>query len=294
MPESSTIREILSQPELWAGVTEMLTGAEGLPDRGERVAVVGCGTSWFMAQSYAALREEAGQGETDAFTASEVPAGRSYDRIVAISRSGTTTEIVQLLQATSTPSVLLTAVAGGPAAEHATAEIVLADADETSVVQTRFATTTLALLRASLGADLTAAVADARAALEAPVEDAWVQADQVTFLGTGWTIGLAHEAALKLRESSQSWTESYVAMEYRHGPISIAQPGRIVWVFGAVPAGLAEDVAATGATLVTSDLDPLAHLVLLHRTAVARAEARGLNPDTPRHLSRAVHLPAEG
>lgn len=294
MPESSTIREILSQPELWAGVTEMLAGAEGLPDRGERVAVVGCGTSWFMAQSYAALREEAGQGETDAFTASEVPAGRSYDRIVAISRSGTTTEIVQLLQATSTPSVLLTAVAGGPAAEHATAEIVLADADETSVVQTRFATTTLALLRASLGADLTAAVADARAALEAPVEDAWVQADQVTFLGTGWTIGLAHEAALKLRESSQSWTESYVAMEYRHGPISIAQPGRVVWVFGPVPAGLAEDVAATGATLVTSDLDPLAHLVLLHRTAVARAEARGLNPDTPRHLSRAVHLPAEG
>ena len=226
MPESSTIREILSQPELWAGVTEMLTGAEGLPDRGERVAVVGCGTSWFMAQSYAALREEAGQGETDAFTASEVPAGRSYDRIVAISRSGTTTEIVQLLQATSTPSVLLTAVAGGPAAEHATAEIVLADADETSVVQTRFATTTLALLRASLGADLTAAVADARAALEAPVEDAWVQADQVTFLGTGWTIGLAHEAALKLRESSQSWTESYVEDSRSFSAASCAKIGR--------------------------------------------------------------------
>jgi len=294
VPESSTIREVLSQPDLWAGAAEVLAGAEGLPTPGERVAVVGCGTSWFMAQSYAALREGAGQGETDAFTASEFPAGRAYDRIVAISRSGTTTEIVQLLQATSAPSVLLTAVAGGPAAEHATAEIVLADADETSVVQTRFATTTLALLRASLGADLTAAVADARAALEAPVEEAWVQSDQLTFLGTGWTIGLAHEAALKLRESSQSWTESYVAMEYRHGPISIAEPGRVVWVFGPVPAGLAEDVAATGATLVTSDLDPLAHLVLLHRTAVARAEARGLNPDTPRHLSRAVHLPAEG
>src|SRR5699024_5692256 len=170
---------------------------------------------------------------------------------------------------------------------------VLADADETSVVQTRFATTTLALLRASLGADLTAAVADARAALEAPVEEAWVQADQLTFLGTGWTIGLAHEAALKLRESSQSWTESYPAMEYRHGPISIAQPGRVVWVFGPVPPGLADDVAATGAEMVTSELDPLAHLVLLHRAAVARAEARGLNPDTPPHLSRAVHRPAD-
>lgn len=293
MTESSTIREVLSQPQLWAGVSATLATAEGLPADGERVAVVGCGTSWFMAQAYAALRENLGQGETDAFTASEFPAGRRYDRIVTISRSGTTTEIVQLLQATTTPSVLITAVAGGPAAAHAEAEIVLSDADETSVVQTRFATTTLALLRASLGTDLAEVVADATAALDLPVDDAWVQADQLTFLGTGWTIGLAHEAALKLRESSQSWTESYVAMEYRHGPISIAEPGRVVWVFGPVPAGLAEDVAATGATLVTSDLDPLAHLVLLHRTAVARAEARGLNPDTPRHLSRAVHLSAE-
>src|SRR5699024_11154614 len=127
-------------------------------------AVVGCGTSWFMAQAYAALREVSGQGETDAFTASEFPAGRAYDRIVTISRSGTTSEIVQLLQATTAPSVLLTAVAGGPAAQHADHEIVLAAADETSVVQTRFATTTLALLRASLGEDLTSVVADARAA----------------------------------------------------------------------------------------------------------------------------------
>lgn len=292
--ESSTIREVLSQPQLWSGVGATLATAEGLPVDGERVAVVGCGTSWFMAQAYAALRESFGQGETDAFTASEFPAGRGYDRIVTISRSGTTSEIVQLLQATSAPSVLVTAVGGGPAAAHADHEIVLAEADETSVVQTRFATTTLMLLRTSLGVDLDGVVADATAALDLPVEEAWVQADQLTFLGTGWTIGLAHEAALKLRESSQSWTESYVAMEYRHGPISIAQPGRVVWVFGEVPSGLAEDVAATGATLVTSDLDPLAHLVLLHRTAVVRAEARGLNPDTPRHLSRAVHLPTEG
>ena len=293
MTESSTIREVFSQPQLWAGLGATPATADGLPADGERVAVVGCGTSWFMAQAYAALRENLGQGETDAFTASEFPAGRRYDRIVTISRSGTTTEIVQLLQATTTPSVLITAVAGGPAAAHADAEIVLSDADETSVVQTRFATTTLALLRASLGTDLAEVVADATTALALPVEEAWVQADQLTFLGTGWTIGLAHEAALKLRESSQSWTESYVAMEYRHGPISIAEPGRVVWVFGPVPAGLADDVAATGATLVTSDLDPLAHLVLLHRVAVARAEVRGLNPDTPRHLSRAVHLSAE-
>ncbi|MPV38598.1 SIS domain-containing protein [Georgenia subflava] len=286
----NTTREIASQPEVWRRALDLEVA--GLPAPGERVAVVGCGTSWFMAQSYAVLRERAGHGLTDAFTATEFPAGRDYDRIVTISRSGTTTEIIDLLAATTTPSLLITAVGGGPAAAHADAEIVLDFADEESVVQTRFATTALLVLRASIEGDLGAVVADAEAALTAPVKDSWVAADQITFLGTGWTIGLAHEAALKLRESSQSWTESYPAMEYRHGPVAIAQPGRVVWVFGEVPSGLADDVAATGAELVTSDLDPMAHLVLLHRLAVARAEARGLDPDRPRSLSRSVILSA--
>jgi len=118
----------------------------------------------------------------------------------------------------------------------------------------------------------------------------WISADQITFLGTGWTIGLASEAALKLREASQSWTEAYPAMEYRHGPVSIAEPGRVVWVMGPTPDGLAEQVAATGALLVTSQLDPMAHLVIVQRLAVARAEVRGLDADTPRSLSRSVIL----
>ena len=68
--------------------------------------------------------------------------------------------------------------------------------------------------------------------------------------GTGWTVGLANEAALKLREAAQFWAESYLAMEYRHGPLSIAAPGRAVWPFGALPPGLAEQIRGTGATLV--------------------------------------------
>ncbi|MBZ2195071.1 SIS domain-containing protein [Occultella gossypii] len=288
-----TAIEVASQPGTWREALALhASGLRGLPAAGERVAVIGCGTSWFMAQSYAVLREQAGQGETDAFTATEFPAGRAYDRIVTISRSGTTTEIVDLLAGSAGPSVLITAVAGGPAAANADHEIVLDFADEESVVQTRFATTALLLLRASVvgtGAlDTVPEAADAALAQDLP--QAWVDADQVTFLGTGWTIGLAHEAALKMRESSQFWTESYPAMEYRHGPIAIAQPGRLVWVFGPTPAGLADDVAATGATLVSSDLDPLAQLVVLHRLAVARAEARGLDADTPRNLTRSVIL----
>ena len=70
----------------------------GCPSAGERVAVLGCGTSCYMAQAYAALRESAGQGETDAWAASEFPAGRRYDRVVALTRSGTTTEVLDALR----------------------------------------------------------------------------------------------------------------------------------------------------------------------------------------------------
>lgn len=47
--------------------------AGGAAAAGERTAIVGCGTSYYMAQAAAVLREEAGQGETDAFPASEFP-----------------------------------------------------------------------------------------------------------------------------------------------------------------------------------------------------------------------------
>jgi fructoselysine-6-P-deglycase FrlB-like protein len=161
-------------------------------------------------------------------------------------------------------------------------------ADEQSVVQTRFATTVLALWRAYLGEDLTQAIGDATAELAGPAPSTF--AEQYTFLGSGWTIGLAHEAALKLREAAQLWAESYAAMEYRHGPISVADQRSSVWVFGAAPDGLAEQIIATGAQLEMAPADPLALLVRAQRTAVAIAESKGLDPDTPRALTRAVIL----
>lgn len=286
--------EIASQPDCWRRAAVLLPEVAGLlPRTGERVAVIGCGTSWFMAMAYAARREAAGAGETDAFTASEAPLERAYDRVVVISRSGTTTEVLDVLaqcRRRGIPTVALTAVPDAPIREVADEVIGLEFADEQSVVQTRFATTVLALLRGHLGEDVDALAADAETALAVPVED--LLADQISFLGTGWTVGLAQEAALKTREAAQFWAEAYPAMDYRHGPIAIAEPGRLVWVFGQPPAGLEQDVAVTGASFVTSDLDPLAHLVVAQRVAVALSLARGLDPDHPRHLTRAVHLPA--
>jgi CRISPR-associated protein Cas5a/b/c len=294
---SRTAAEIESQPDCWRRAARLAAEAAttaGLPPDGADLAVVGCGTSWFVAQAYAALRESAGRGRTDAFPASAYPAGRRYRHVLALSRSGTTSEVITLLAALprDAASLLVTAVPDSPAATVAGRVVTLAFADEESVVQTRFATTALALLRAALGEDVETAARDAERALATPLPLDSAAVEQVTFLGSGWTYGLANEAALKLREAAQAWAESHLAMEYRHGPISIAAPGRAVWPFGPLPPDLADQVRATGATLVdTGDLDPLAALVLAQRYAVAAAERRGLDPDRPRNLTRSVILP---
>lgn len=282
--------EIASQPEMWAEAVRLApSAAAALPAPGERVAFAGCGTSWFVGMSVAVRRESLGLGESDAFAASEFPVDRRYDRIIAISRSGTTTEIIELLKRVSVPTTLITAVPDSPAAAFADDVIALPFADEQSVVQTRFATSVVALLRSHFGDDLAPVIADARAALSIDVDD-FASVDQATFVATGWAVGLTYEAALKTREAAQFWAESYPAMDYRHGPIAIAQPGRLVWSLGGSPEGLAEEVAATGATFVEHDLDPLARLVVAQRFAVAVAKSKGLDPDRPRSLTRSVIL----
>lgn len=284
--------EITRQPECWAQAAEVAAEHDGLfPVAGERVAIVGCGTSWFMAQALAALRDAGGGGDTDAFTASEFPWHRRYDRIIALSRSGTTSEVVDLLQRAAVPTLAIVADDGTPAVTAADASIALPFASDQSVVMTSFATSVVALARARGGQDLSAAIADARAALTAPLPVDVAALEQITFLGTGWTVGLAHEAALKAREAATFWAESYPAMDYRHGPISIAGPNRAVWMLGTAPEGLRAEVEATGADFVATGRDPLADLVLAQRLAVALARHRGLDPDSPRHLTRSVVLP---
>jgi fructoselysine-6-P-deglycase FrlB-like protein len=289
---SAIAQEVASQPACWrrAGVVASVL-ADELGEPGMRVAVAGCGTSLYVARVFAALREETGQGETDAFPASEFPSARRYDRVVAISRSGTTTEVIQLLERLKASyRTVVTADAGTPAASLAEASIVVDFADERSVVQTRFATSVLALFRAHLGQDLDGAIADAERALAEP----WGPPafDHAVFLGHGWTVGLAEEAALKLREAAQTYSEAYPAMEYRHGPISLATERSLVWILGSPDPAVADDVASTGATVRVASLDPMAELVLVHRSAIAVAESKGLDPDHPLHLTRSVVLPS--
>ena len=97
---SITTDEIASQPEMWTRALDQVEHARELfAAAGESILVIGCGTSAYIAESFAYLREAAGLGTTDAAYASEPYAWRGWDRVVAITRSGTTTEVVAALEA---------------------------------------------------------------------------------------------------------------------------------------------------------------------------------------------------
>lgn len=292
MSTSTTAREIASQPDIWERALRETSVGDVLGRPGERLLLLGCGTSEFVAESLAVLRERAGLGVTDAAYASEWEPGRPYDRVVVISRSGTTTEVGEALSrvAAGTRTSAIVAVGGTPVAEAVDEALVLDFADEESVVQTRFPTTVLALARRSFGEDLAGLPDALRQALAQPLPVPVDGIDHVVYLGHGWTYGLAQEAALKVREAAQAWSESYPVLDYRHGPIAVAHPGSLVTVLGTADPTIVADIEATGARVQTSDADPLVQLAQAQRFAVALAESRGLQPDTPRHLTRSVVL----
>lgn len=286
-------REVLTQPELWRRAIALGASEERrLPRPGARVALVGCGTSLYVAQAVAAFREARGAGETDAFAASEMPLSRSYDLVVAISRSGTTTEVLDVLAALAgrVPTLAITAMEGGEIAARSDEQIVLNWADERSIVQTRFATTVLALLLGSNGWDV-AASADAAEKLLAGAAPAGIEdVEQFVFLGRGFAAAIANEAALKMRETLGMWTEAYPTREFRHGPISAIGERSLVWFLDDAEPSIDAAIRETGARLWRPVADPLAELVRVHQAAGVLAEHRGVNPDAPRHLTRSIIL----
>lgn len=290
---SHTEAEIGSQPPVWeqAAAVGRARGRQ-LLGRG-RALVLGCGTSAFVAEVVAHLREAAGVGETDAAFASEVPRHRRYDHVIAISRSATTTEVLDALSRVQGPArrVGITAVPE-PMNEAFAALVdelfVLDFADESSVVQTRFPTAQIALVRAALGdtTDFAALATDALAATLPELGDF----QHFVYLASGSAMGLAHEAALKMREMAQVWSESHLALDYRHGPIAVAGERSLIQLFGPAPFGLVDELRSTRATVIADERDPLGQLVVAQRIALAMCEARGLDPDRPHRLTRSVVL----
>ena len=283
-----TLREIGTQPQMWRQAIAQAAAGTALPPAGTPVLFVGCGTSYYIGQAYAHLRNQLGLGRTRAGVPSELDWVEPDETVVVLSRSGTTGDVIAAARKMRTTHRVIGIIgATGTPLVGACDDVVALDyADEVSVVQTRFATTAFMLLRASLTDDVATLPDEAERALARPLPD--VVPAHVVFLGTGFSLGLAHEAALKCLESSGRWAEAYAVREYQHGPVSAAGPGTLVWPLVPLPESVRSGVLATGATLVTPTLDPQAELIAVHHLAVAMAGAAGRNPDVPPFLSRAV------
>jgi glucosamine--fructose-6-phosphate aminotransferase (isomerizing) len=139
------------------------------------------------------------------------------------------------------------------------------------------------------------------------------------FLGQGVHYWLAQEAALKLTEMSSSYAQVYHSLEFRHGPRSIAGPETLITFYVSDAAKEAEttlvrelqDLGASTLVIVdraTPELkgssDLLIELALdgpefaryavtaipAHLLGTAVGLRKGLNPDAPKNLTRAVVL----
>ena len=284
-----TLEEIFSQPAVWERtLTDQSLGLERLPRDGEKVLVLGCGTSFFMGDAWAQMRTAAGLGRTRAAIPSELTWIEDDEIVVAVSRSGTTVDVVDALR-TLGEHHRVVGVIGTPETpiERLCHERILLDfADERSVVQTRFATTGFLALRHAIRHSPSNLLEDARDALVQPIP--LRSEDHFVFLGAGWSVGVAHEAALKIREASGAWVEAYPLREYQHGPIAAASPRTLIWALSPVTADLRDAIAATGARLVEAQRDPLAELIMAQRVAVEMADRAGRDADQPIHLSRSV------
>ena len=134
------------------------------------------------------------------------------------------------------------------------------------------------------------AIADAEALLAQPLPVEPAEFEQFVFLGRGWTVGLAFEAALKFREAagrvgrglSGDGVPPRADQRRRPGHARVV-PGRRrrrTWS--------RDDPRHRRHRSSRAELDPMAELVTLQRAAVALAQSRGLDPDQPQHLTRSV------
>jgi glucosamine--fructose-6-phosphate aminotransferase (isomerizing) len=140
--------------------------------------------------------------------------------------------------------------------------------------------------------------------------DALVSAERAMVVGRGLGFTVALEAALKLKEVCTIQAEAFSSAEVRHGPMALIDEGYPLIVFalrGPEQAGIIEfaremrgrgarvtlaapdDIPEADVTLAVADdevLDPILAILSFYLVVAKLAEARGLDADAPRHLSK--------
>jgi glucosamine--fructose-6-phosphate aminotransferase (isomerizing) len=143
-----------------------------------------------------------------------------------------------------------------------------------------------------------------------PALEVLAPARNIMVVGRGIGFPVALEAALKFKETSALQAEAFSGAEIKHGPMALIEDGYPLLVFatrGPAQAGqiaLAEEMRGRGARVLLAapadvptrdltlpvaacpDLDPIVAIQAFYVMAARLAEARGMNPDQPRHLSK--------
>ncbi len=253
-----TIDEILSQPRIWKQCLEELDRTGRLQEISETLPVgieyifIGCGSSFYLAQSAAATWSLLTGGSARAFPASEI---LLFPKLlpkpcqpILISRSGSTSEMLEVAKYLERQlKIRCMAITCGVRTEleaNAAYTVSLPAADEKSTVMTRSYTSmllalqSLAALRAhdrdfpgylrELPAKTEALLPEIKTVIHSIAERTF--ADYV-FLGQGPFQGIAQEAMLKVKEMSCSYAQCFHTLEFRHGPKSIVSPETLITFF---------------------------------------------------------------
>lgn len=243
---------------------------------------------------------------------------------LSVSQSGRSPDIVKMTEEitrSGATSIAITNDAASPLSKVATLTLPICAGPELSVAATKtFATSMVAglWLIAALknDADLLAAIHTLPEHLSKAIECDWSAAENaisgqsVFTLGRGPSWAISNEAALKFKETCQIHAESYSSAEVMHGPVSIVGPGFPVIAFAAADAAeksvveIADTLASKGAqSFVVSHkarraealphirtdhwlTDPISTIVSFYASVEKIAKARGIDPDTPRHLNK--------
>ncbi len=277
------------------------------------IVVVGCGTSYYLAQSLACAYNAHGQRAIAVPGAEWARRPESYLAdmrdilVLGLSRSGTTTETVQAITASRAqgwPTFAVSCVADVAILQAAERGLYVPTDPREGIVMSVSAS--LMLLAGLRLAGITVAgdvVAVAGRAL-AEVAAAGVQdRSHFVYLGAGANYGIATEGSLKLQEMSLSYSQSFHPMEYRHGPVSLIDMRSLVVMIyspetAAEEARLVAELQAKGARVlgfggpgdVTIPATGPACLPALQMLGEMVALHKGINSEAPRHLTKVVVL----
>ena len=247
---------------------------------------------------------------------------------IGLSQSGASPDLVQVMAAARTAGAVTVAIVNAPdspLAAETTWVLPQHAGPERAVAATKsFVLTLVAAARLVAAwtedAGLTAALAQLPDRLHAALACDWsagraclaeAAGSGAYVVGRGPGLGVAQEAALKLKETSNLHAEAVSAAEIQHGPRAVLDHGFPVLAFGLQDAGgadtvtLAAELAGVGIPVLLAApkpagigthlplppplhplLDPIPAILAFYPFAEALARARGLDPDRPRGLRK--------